>query len=451
MWSATLKGLLAHKLRLVLTTLSIVLGVGFVAGTYLLTDTLNSAFDGLFSQIYQGTAVQISGVPQFSGGPPGSTGPGTTQRVPASLLPQVQAVEGVRAAEGTIGGYAQLVDPQGKAVGNGGAPPLGTSWTSDKQLNPLTIRQGRPPTTSGEIAIDAGTASKYGFKLGQTATVLLQGPPMKATIVGIVGLGSQDNLLGATLVVFDTATAEKAFNGNGAYDAIAVAADPGVSPQTLRGRIEQILPKGFQAQTGAETAAQQSSDVKEGLSFLTRALLVFAGIALFVGIFVIYNTFSILVAQRTRELALLRALGASQAQVRRVVLVEALIVGTIASAIGLGFGFVLAIGLRALLSGVGLSVPTTGLQILPRTVIAALVVGILTTVVASLIPAFRVSRVPPMAALRDPVPAPQRTWLRAVLGGLLTVFGIVLLLLALFGSSGGLAGVGVGVVITFIG
>jgi putative ABC transport system permease protein len=451
MWSATLKGLLAHKLRLVLTALSIVLGVGFVAGTYLLTDTINSAFDGLFAQINKGTAVEISGVPQFSGGPPGSSGPGTTQRVPASLVPQVEAVNGVRAAYGTIGGYAQLVDANGKAVSTGGAPTLGTSWTPDPQLNSLTIRQGRAPTGSGEIAIDAGTASKFGFKVGQTVTVLLQGPPMNAKIVGIVGFGKQDNLLGATLVVFDTATAEKAFDGNGAYDAISVAADPGVSPDTLRDRIQPILPHGFQAQTGAESAAQQASDIKEALKFLTVALLVFAGIALFVGIFVIYNTFSILVAQRTRELALLRALGAARSQVRRVVLVEALIVGTLASLIGLAFGFVLAVGLRGLLKGFGIELPTSGLQVLPRTVIVALVVGILTTVVASLIPAYRVSRVPPMAALRDPVPPPQRTWLRAVVGAVLLLFGVLFLLLALFGSSGGLAGVGLGVLITFIG
>jgi putative ABC transport system permease protein len=449
---ATLKSILSHKLRLLLTALSIVFGVGFVAGTYMLTDTMNAAFDGLFQQINQGTAVEVSGIPQFSGGPPGSSGPGTTERVPATLVDPIRAVGGVKAAYGTIGGYAQLIDSDGKAVQSGSAPTLGTSWTPDPTLNSLTIRQGRAPATSGEIAIDAGTAEKFGFKLGQTVKVLLQGPPMQAKIVGIVGFGKTNNLLGATLVAFDLDTAEQAFQGNGAYDAIEVAADPGVSPETLKSRIQPVLPKGFQAKTGAESAAQQSSDIKSGLKFLTITLLVFAGVSLFVGAFVIYNTFSILVAQRTRELALLRALGASRRQVRTAVLGEALAVGLVASVVGIGFGLVIALGLQALLRSVGITLPTTGTVILPRTIIVALVVGLATTLVSSLQPARRVSRVPPIAALRDPAPAPSAPGRRTIFGLAVTVIGVAFLLLGLFGStSNGLATVGVGVVLIFLG
>jgi putative ABC transport system permease protein len=418
----------------------------------MLTDTMNAAFDGLFQQINQGTAVEVSGIPQFSGGPPGSSGPGTTERVPATLVDPIRAVGGVKAAYGTIGGYAQLVDAHGNAVQPGSAPTLGTSWTPDPSLNSLTIRTGRAPTTSGEIAIDAGTAEKHGFKLGQTVKVLLQGPAMQAKIVGIVGFGETNNLLGATLTVFDLDTAEQVFDGNGAYDAIEVAADPGVSPQTLKTRIQPVLPKGFQAQTGAETAAQQSDDIKSGLKFLTITLLVFAGVSLFVGAFVIYNTFSILVAQRTRELALLRALGASRRQVRTAVLGEALAVGLVASVIGVGFGFVIALGLQALLRSVGITLPTTGTVILARTIIVALVVGLGTTLVASLQPARRVSRVPPIAALRDPAPAPTAPGRRTIIGLAVTLIGVAFLLLGLFGhTSNGLATVGVGVVLIFLG
>ena len=452
MFRATLKSIFSHKLRLLLTALSIVFGVGFVAGTYMLTDTMNAAFDGLFQQINQGTAVEVSGIPQFSGGPPGSSGPGTAQRVPATLVDPIRAVDGVKAAYGTIGGYAQLVDSHGKAVTPGTAPTLGTSWTPDPTLNSLTIRQGRAPGGPNEIAIDAGTADKYGFKLGQTVKVLLQGPPVQAQIVGIVGFGKTNNLLGATLTVFDLDTAEQVFDGNGAYDAIEVAADPGVSPQTLKSRIQPVLPKGFQAQTGTESATQQSDDIKSGLKFLTITLLVFAGVSLFVGAFVIYNTFSILVAQRTRELALLRALGASRQQVRTAVLGEALAVGLVASVVGIAFGLVIALGLQALLRSIGITLPTTGTVILPRTIIVALVVGLVTTLVSSLQPARRVSRVPPIAALRDPAPAPSAPGKRTVIGLAVTVIGLAFLLLGLFGStSNALATVGVGVVLIFLG
>jgi putative ABC transport system permease protein len=449
---ATIKSILSHKLRLLLTALSIVFGVGFVAGTYMLTDTMNAAFDGLFQQINQGTAVEVSGIPQFSGGPPGSSGPGSAQRVPATLVDPIRAVDGVKAAYGTIGGYAQLVDAHGKAVTAGTAPTLGTSWTPDPTLNSLTIKQGRAPNGPNEIAIDAGTAEKNNFKVGQTVKVLLQGPPIQAKIVGIVTFGKTNNLLGATLTAFDLNTAMQVFQGNGAYDAIEVAAQPGVSPATLKSRIQPILPKGFQAQTGAESATQQSDDIKSGLKFLTVTLLVFAGVSLFVGAFVIYNTFSILVAQRTRELALLRALGASTRQVQTAVLGEASAVGLVASIVGIGFGLVIALGLQALLRAVGITLPTTGTVILVRTIVVALVVGLATTLVSAWLPARRVSRVPPIAALRDPAPAPSAPGKRTIIGLAVTLIGVVFLLFGLFGSSSnGLATVGVGVVLIFLG
>jgi putative ABC transport system permease protein len=451
MWKATIKGLLAHKLRLALTALSIVLGVGFVAGTFLLTDTMNRAFDDLFKGIEKGVAVEVSGIPQFKAIGPGGEDAGSAERVPDSLIPQIERVPGVRVAEGTLTGYAQIVGKDGKAVTTGGAPSLGTGILQDPQLSSTTPRAGRPPAASGEIGVDALTARKHDLKVGDTVKVLLEGPPIQAKIVGIFGFGSADNLGGATLVVFDPQTAQQVLNGGGKWDSVAVAADPGVSPAQLRDRIQEILPKGYEAKTGEQAAQDQSDQIKQALSFFNIALLVFAGVALLVGSFLIFNTFSILIAQRTRELALLRALGASARQVLRSVLVEATIVGIVTSVVGLGVGFLLALGLQGLLRVFGIVLPTTGMQLLPRTIVAAVVVGVGITVTASVLPAIRASRVPPIAAMRDTGPAEYtRSRRRTLLGLIVSVLGIAALLAGLLGG-GGIALVGLGAIVTFIG
>jgi putative ABC transport system permease protein len=451
MWRATLKGLLAHRVRLGLTALSIVLGVGFVAGTYLLTDTMNRAFDDLFRTLNKGVAVHVQGVERFIATGPGGEDAGSAERVPNSLIALIGNVPGVRDAEGSLAGYAQVVDKEGKAVTTGGAPTLGVSAIRDRELSAATTRAGRQPERAGEIGVDALTARKHDLRVGDTVKVLLQGPPMRATVVGIFGLGSADNLGGATLVVFDPQTAQTALNGGGKWDAIDVAADPGVSPTDLRDRIQRVLPKGFEAKTGEEAAQASSDDIKKALSFFNIALLVFAAVALFVGSFIIFNTFSILIAQRTRELALLRALGASARQVRRSVLAEAAIVGVVASLAGLGFGFLIALGLQGLLRAFGIVLPSTSIKLLPRTIIAALVVGIGTTVVASVMPAVRASRVPPIAAMRETGPAEYTRSRRRTAAGLgVTAVGITLLLLGLFAGRGA-ALVGLGAAVVFLG
>jgi putative ABC transport system permease protein len=453
MWRATLKGILAHKLRLALTALAVVLGVGFVAGSYVLTDTMGHAFDGLFAQIDTGVAVVVEGIPKFTDSGPGGGESGLAERVPASVLDRIRQVPGVRVAAGDLSGYAQLVDKRGKAVTTGGAPTLGVTWEDDPTLNPLRLREGSPPRGPGQIVVDAATASKYDFHVGDRVKVLLQGPPMEATITGIAGFGESDSLLGATLVAFDPQTAQQALQGNGRWDDIRVAGLPGVSATDLRDRIQHVLPRGYEAKTGSQAAQSSSEDIKKNLSFFNIALLVFAGISLFVAAFTIFNTFSILVAQRTRELALLRALGASARQVRRSVLAEAVIVGVIASAVGLGFGLVIALGLEGLLKAFGIGLPTTTLQVLPRTIVVALIVGTVTTVVASVVPAFRASRVSPMAALRDQQTGVSGSIRRRVLAGaLVTLAGVGALMLGLFGStSNGASLVGLGAAGVFLG
>jgi putative ABC transport system permease protein len=452
-WRATIKGLLAHKLRLGLTALAIVLGVGFVTGTYILTDTMNRAFDDLFRTVNEGVAVSVSGVPRFEANAPGGQTAGLPERIPASLLETVRGVDGVRAADGSLAGYAQLVDPGGEAITTGGAPTFGVNWTADEGLNPATIKDGRGPETTGEIAVDAGTAGENDLQVGDRVTVLLQGPPMEATIVGIFGFGEADNLGGATVVAFDPETAQTALNGNGAFDTIEVAAEPGVSPEELRSRVQEVLPEGVEAKTGEQAAQDASDELREALSFFNIALLVFAGVALFVGAFLIFNTFQILVTQRTRELALLRALGASAKQIRRSVIAEAVVVGLVASLVGLAFGLLIAVGLQGLLTLFGIELPSTRLQILTRTVVVALVVGVGTTLAASIMPSIRASRIPPIAALRDPDPPGYfHSRRRTLAGGMVTAVGIALLMVGLSGAvSNAVLLVGLGVALVFFG
>jgi putative ABC transport system permease protein len=453
MWRATVKGLLAHKLRLGLTALAVVLGVGFVSGTYILTDTMGHAFDSLFQQTTRGVAVEVSKIPRFSGSVAGQTQFGASTRVPATLLKPVRNVDGVRAAVGSVSGYAQIVTSSGKVVETTGAPTLGVSWVDDAQLSSLTLDRGGAPARDGQVAIDAGTASKYAIHVGDKISVLLPQATKEERVAGIFKFGSSNNLLGASLVAFDTRSAQDLLGSKGKFDAIDVGADPGVSPADLRTRIGAVLPDGYQAKTGAEAAAEGASEVKKALGFLNVAFLVFAFISLFVGAFIIYNTFSILVAQRTRELALLRTLGATPNQVRLSVMAEAIFVGLLASGVGLAFGVVIASALQGLMKAFGFELPTSTMQFLPRTVVVSLVIGVVTTWIAAVLPAIRASRVPPIAALRAPEPTAYRfSTLRTLAGAAVTALGGVALLVGLFGgTSNGVVFVGIGAAVVFIG
>jgi putative ABC transport system permease protein len=450
MWRATVKSLLGHKFRLALTALSIVLGVSFVAGTYVLTDTINNTFDKLFEDVTAGVDVYVRSDSSFTDI---GTEAGDIEPVPSELLAEIEQADGVAYAQGEVSGYAQFVDKDGEAIAPFGPPTLGVSWGEHDDLSALTIREGRKPMADGEVAMDAGTAKEHGFRVGDTVTILTQGPPEEFEIVGIAGFGEADNLGGATLAAFDLETAQRVLNRENEFDAIVVKAEEGVSPQALRQRIAAILPDGVEATTGQAVAAEQSDAIKEGLGFFNTFLLVFAGISLFVGAFIIFNTFNILVTQRTRELALLRALGASGRQVMTSVVVEALIVGVVASAVGLGAGILIAIGLKGLLTALGIELPASGIVLQPRTVIVAMVVGVVVTFVASIFPARRAARVAPIAALRDTA-VDQVTGIgrRAIVGGILTLAGVGVLLFGLFGDvSNGLSLVGLGVALTFVG
>jgi putative ABC transport system permease protein len=446
MWNATIKGLLAHKLRLALTGLAIVLGVTFVTGTLVLTDTLSNTFTSLFGRVYQNVDFQVRSTAAFSS----SNGGSGRRPIPESLAATVAAVPGVAYANGVVGGYAQLIAPDGKAISTGGAPTLGVSFDPNPALSSLDLVEGTAPVTPDEVAIDEGTAKKYHFAVGGRIRVLLLGPPGTFTISGIVSFGSADNLAGATIAAFDLPTAQRLFDVVGLYNEIDVLAKAGVDKAQLQSAIAKVLPPGVQVVTGATVANEATQSVNQALSFFSTALLVFAFISLFVGGFTIFNTFSILVGQRTRELALLRILGASRRQLFRSVLLEAAILGLVSSLVGLGLGVLTAIGLEDLLKGFGITLPTGALVFRLRTVIAALVVGIGVTVISSISPARRAVRIPPVAALSTQWSEEAESSRRRVIAGsAIGVLGIAALTIGL--TRPAIQLVGVGAVAIFIG
>ena len=452
MGKATLKGLLAHKFRLAATALAIVLGVSFVAGTYVLTDTINATFTNLFDEVTQGIDVAVRSRDVFTGQMGEVRDP-----IPEEVLNEVKAVDGVKVAEGSVTGFAQFVDKDGKPVTTGGAPTLGVSISSAPELQAgTTVRSGRLPSGPDEMVVDAQTADKHGFAVGDRVKVLLQGPARTFTVSGIIGFGEAGNLGGATLAGFTLPTAQEVLNREGRFDEIDVVAAEGTTPEQLRDRVRAVLDPRYEVLTGEELSASQAAAINDTIGrFLSTALLSFAFVALLVGAFLIFNTFTIIVAQRTRELALLRCLGASRRQVMTSVLLESLIVAVVASLVGLGLGVLIANGLKALLTGIlNFDLPTTGTVFLWRTVIVSLAVGIVVTVLAALLPARKATRVPPVAALQ-PETAFAPTHFRKrriVLGVLVTLVGIALLLAGLFQNEGNrLVNVGSGAVIVFFG
>ncbi len=445
MWRVTLKGILAHKLRLALTALAIVLGVTFIAGTFVLTDTLHNTFDTLFGNIYQNIDFQVRGVAQF-----GSGGTATRNPVPESLVTTVRAVSGVEAAEGSVAGYAQYIAHDGKAVATGGAPTLGVSFDPNQQISALRLVEGAKPTTPNDVVMDLGTAQKYGFHVGQRVRILLRGPPQTFTIVGIARFGTANNLAGATLAAFDLPTAQALFGQVGEVDTINVVTQPGANKAAVQSAIAHVLPRGVEVVTGQTVINEQTAAIGQALGFFNTALLIFAFIALFVGGFTILNTFSIIVGQRTRELALLRIVGASRRQVFRSVLGEAAVVGLVSSLVGLGLGVLAAFGLEKLLSGFGVTLPTGSLVFEPRTVIVCLVVGVGVTLVSAISPARRAVRIAPVAAVSDQATEeeiPLRR--RFIRGGVITVLGVLALAFGLTKPAVGL--VGIGAVLIFVG
>ncbi len=456
MFRATLKSLLAHKLRMGMSAFAIVLGVAFVAGTFVFTDTLNSSFTELFRQTAPDVTVRPAKAAAAAAG--GFTG-ADTRTVPALIVDQLAGLDGVQRADGTVNDQGTyIIGPDGKVLGSGGGAPgiggnFGDAPASDG--TPIvSISQGRAPAGPDEVAIDDKSAATSGYQLGERIPLVTSGdqPTLNATLVGTVKFGETGNLIGATLALFDTPTAQALYlGGQDVFNIVDVTGDGSLSNEALRDEISAALPAGFEALDGDQIAAENQNQLQQGLSFITTFLLVFAAVALVVGTFLILNTFSIIVAQRTRELALFRALGASKGQVTRSVLLEALVVGLVGSTVGLALGFALAAGLKALFGAIGLDLGQAGLVFVPRTAIAAYAVGVLVTLLAAYLPARKAAKVPPVAAMRDDVSIPESSMRRRLIGGAaLTGVGAGLMIWAL-AFDGGLQPLGGGVLAVFIG
>ncbi len=459
MLSVALKGLATRKLRSALTAFAIVLGVALVAGTYVLTDSITGAFDSIFQTVYRGTDATITGRNAIDAGASSGGGGGGDSATPPpfdqSLLARIKRVPGVKDALGGVSSSTQLVK-DGKAISFGGAPNLGFSVDPDKpRFNSLKLQSGRWPA-EGEVVVDTGTAKKKDLTVGERIGVQARGPARRLSISGLVTFGSSGSLGGATLAGFRLATAQRLFGKVGKLDDIRVSAVPGLSPRALVRRIRPVLPRSAAVRTGTQQATKNASSTTSFLSFLRTFLLVFAGIALFVGSFVIANSLSITIAQRTREFATLRTLGASRRQVLRSILLESLVVAAFASVVGLGVGLGLARGLFSLFDAFGFTLPNQGILVRARTIEVALAVGVLVTVLAGLRPALRATRVPPIAAVREGATLPEGRFARYRTQGsaAVAVLGFAAVLLGLFvaqSTAAVLAWMGVGALLVFLG
>jgi putative ABC transport system permease protein len=452
----SLRGLLSRKLRAALTAIAIVLGVALVSGTYVLTDSITQAFDSIFQTVYKGTDATITGRSAVDTGGDQVGGNPNTPSFDESLLARVRGLPDVAEAIGGVSGQPQLVK-NGKAIGFGGAPNLGFSVDpAHPRFQSLRLVGGTWPRDN-QVVVDKGTASKKDIKVGQTIGVQAEGPVRQMRVAGIVKFGSASSLGGATLAGFTLRTAQEIFDKRGKLDDIRAAAKPGVSPQRLVDQIRPILPASTQVRTGAQQANKASSSTNDFLSFFRTFLLAFAGIALFVGSFVIANSLSITIAQRTREFATLRTLGANRRQILRVILIEAVTLGILASVTGLFVGFGLAEGLFSLFNAVGFTLPNSGIVFETRTAIVAIVVGVLVTTLASLRPAIRAMRVPPIAAVREGATLPESSTprRRTIRSAALTLIGFAALVYGLFAPGLGTAGVliwmGIGALTIFLG
>jgi putative ABC transport system permease protein len=421
----SLRNLLVNKLRLFLTITAVTVGVTFVSGTFVLSDTMVKAFGELYGGLTSGTDVVVKAKAAYEADI--ATTGGQVRPLDDTMVATVAEVPGVAVAEGSVFGYALVLDVNGDPVQPGGAPTLGTSLPDDRRLaGAATFREGDMPSGMQEMALDARTVEQAGYRIGDRVDVVLADGRRTFRLVAIVGFGENDSLLGATMAAFDLPTAQTVLGKAGVVDEVDVLAEEDVSATELRDRVAEVLPGGVEALTGDQVAADGTDAVRDSMGIFTTIMLVFAGVSVLVGSFVIWNTFNVLVAQRRREVALLRAVGATRRQVLKGVLIEAALIGLVAGGLGLVLGVGLAAGIRSLLELIGVEIPTTAPALEPRTVLAALSVGLLVTMVAAMAPAWAATRVAPMEALRNVVPAGGgvgRT--RRVAGWVVTAAGLV--------------------------
>ncbi len=443
MFRTALRNVLAHKARLLMTVLAVMLGVAFVSGTLVFTSTISDAYKKSSEKGFTGVDVAIEPHRKSSE----EDRPGAVPQLSQRLLDQAGKVPGAASATGSVTGFAAVADKNGKLVGEGFNSSGANYYAGNGGKDPrYPLKSGRAPQGADEIALDAKTAERAGYKVGDTVRVSVDGPVLQQKLTGVFTTDDGNVSAGGSLALFDTPTAQKLYGKPGAFDRIDVKAAAGTSQAALKTSIEKVLPKGAEATTAKELADEQSRMIAQGMDGMRTSLLVFAGIALFVGIFIIANTFTMLVAQRTKELALLRAVGASRRQVTRSVLIEAFVVGTVAGVTGLLAGIGIGAGLRALISGTGATIPDGPLVIAPSTVLTSLVVGIVVTMLAAWLPGRRAAKIPPVAAMNSvhAVATTKSLVVRNSIGGVITAVGAAIVLTA---SSSTMMGLGAGLVL----
>ncbi len=452
MFRTALRNVLAHKARLLMTVLAVTLGVAFVSGTLVFTDTLGKALSGQSAKSYDGIAVSVTSYGTSRNQDGSKTGePGISQQT----LEKIKAVKGAGTVSGRVSGFAGVGDENGKLIGNGWANRGSNHTPAAGGKDPrYDYAEGAGPTSADQIALDKETAHRGAYKVGDKVRVATNGPVKEYTLTGVFTTDDGQVNAGGSLVLFDTPTAQKLYLQPGYYSEVAVAAKAGASADQLLADIKPLLDgKTTEARTGAQLAKQQAADIKKQMSSMSNMLLAFAGIALFVGIFLIYNTFTMLVAQRTKELALLRAVGAKRGQVMRSVMSEAVVVGAIASAIGLVSGIGLAVAMRSLMDSLDAKIPAGGLVVSPATIVTALVIGILVTLVAAVFPAWRTGRIPPVAAMGSAhLPATTKSLVvRNILGSTIALLGIAVVFAGVAQGKDGRETVGGGAFLLLIG
>jgi putative ABC transport system permease protein len=446
------RSLTAHKLRTILTTLAILLGVAMISGTYVLTDQIDKGFQQIFTNAYKGIDVTVTRKPSFTGADMASTVSG----LPESLVQTVKGVDGVSTAVGYVSGSG-AVAVNGKVVGTGGAPTLFFSYSPGmEQLQPNTFVQGAPPARSGEVGIIQKLAKDSHLTLGSRIQVITPTGSRPATVSGVFTFAAQSSMGGSLLIDTTLPDAQQWFGMPGQVSEIDVKGVAGLSPDTLAGQVRAVVPPGVEVKTGTQAAADQTKQLSDAIgTFLKPALLSFGGIAILVGAFIIFNAFSMTVAQRRREFAMLRALGASRRQVLVSITVEALAMGVFASLLGLVAGLGIAAGVNQLFQAMKIDIPHSGLVLEPRTVVVALVVGVLVTLLSAVIPAARATRVPPIAALQEGAALPPSRFSRLTpfVAAAVAVFGALFIAGGMFGPGGATQRLGVialGAVLVFV-
>ncbi|WP_399085648.1 ABC transporter permease [Streptomyces sp. BBFR2] len=430
MFRTAVRNLFAHKTRLMMTVLAVLLGVAFVSGTLVFSDTVGNALKNASAKNLDGVAVSVQGMPvEVTDTPDGRH----TTRLTDKSAEQVRALPGVSAVRTDIAGTAVIAGKDGE--------PVGDAWQNravnyqpgeDGKDSRYPLAAGRGPSGAGELALAEDTARRAGYRIGDSVRFATNGPVLTKKLVGLISTDDPQVTAGGSLTLLDTATAQRLYLHPGQYDELVVAAAPGTDQQALTDRIKKLMPseEDFTVTSGEQLAAEQSDRLAEQNRALTTTLLTFAGIALFVGVFIIANTFTMLISQRTREIALLRAVGASRRQVVRSVLIEATVLGLIASVIGLALGVGIALGIRAVLNANDAGLPDGPLVIGPVAVLASLATGVVVTVLAAWLPSRKAAKIAPVEALStvDTQPAPRSLVLRNIVGAVITGIGVALMI-----------------------